>query len=112
MPTVVGNQDNDVLSPELSTEKGSVSLGAIRTGWNEPVRIKIEVLLNEHGAQAANGFHIRLQRWSDCDVRHASKTKTDSELYHHLDRFALVHRAITVGHAVEIDHAIEHTSGL
>src|SRR5207249_1823871 len=35
-----------------------------------------------------------------------------SELNHDLDRFAVVHRAIAIGHAVEIRHAVEHATGL
>jgi hypothetical protein len=33
------------------------------------------------------------------------------KLDHHLDRFAVVHRALAVGHVVEFDNAVEHAAG-
>jgi hypothetical protein len=37
---------------------------------------------------------------------------TASRSHHHLDRLAVVHRAIAVGHAVKTDDAIEDAAGV
>jgi hypothetical protein len=43
------------------------------------------------------------RRWS---------SRSSSDLHHDLDRFAVVHRPVAVGHLVEADHLVEDAAGL